>query len=165
MCFSTSPIKYRLCPFHTTDGMPHSYRCSSAVEPPHRPPNFIRVVHTTDGMPHSYRCSSAVEPPHRPPNFIRVVHTTDGMPHSYRCSSAVEPPHRPPNFIRVVHTTDGVINGYRLLAKRPCSRVRDSYTTLCHSCEMSMYFHSPYIMILHQTPPYVHRGPHLRLPY
>ena len=64
----------------------------------------------------------------------------------------VEPPPRSFHFIRVVHTTSGVSHGCRDLPKCPCSSttICDLYASLCHSGEMSMYLHSPYVAVLHQ---------------
>ena len=73
------------------------------------------------------------------------------MFHGYRCSSLVESPPRSPHYIQVVHATGGVAGGYRRLAKCSCplTSVRDSYATLCHGGQLSMYLHSPYVTVLH----------------
>ena len=68
------------------------------------------------------------------PHFY-PFHASSNMFYGYRCSSVAS------LVIRVVHTTVSVICSYRCLEKCHCSltTIRDSYSTLCHSGEMSMY--------------------------
>ena len=55
------------------------------------------------------------------------------------------------------------------MANYPCpsTTVRDSYVTLCHIGETSMYLHMPYVAVLHrnmtESQPYIHGEPQLQL--